>query len=130
MRMILSRETDRVVANQAIRDAPLNGTVEVIVREYKENRSLAQNKLLHAVFAEVAKKYADHHGRYYSPDVWKEYFKGRYLGSKPIILPNGQVKDVEQSTAGLNRKQFSDFLERIFQEMAESGILITTRELE
>jgi hypothetical protein len=82
--------------------------LEVIVREYKSNRNLEQNKRLHAMLQEIA-DYVWIDGKQFSMETWKEYYKRMFLGV--IELPNGQI--MANQTSKLNTKECTEFMQKI-----------------
>lgn len=86
--------------------------LSVTVMEYKVKRNLEQNKLLHAVCRDIADS-AWVNGRQYDADMWKEYFKRRFIGSEEIPLPGGEFVDRAISTTTLSVPEFADLIDKI-----------------
>lgn len=111
-----------IVRDAAIRDRavamvsglPVNAErpLEVLVRAYKRNRSLAQNACLWGWLTAIANSYADSHGERIAPEAWKEYLCGLFLGSevKEVL---GKAITVTHSTSALDVTTFRDFLNDI-----------------
>ena len=82
--------------------------LEVVVREYKSNRNLEQNKRLHAMLQEIAEQvWID--GKQFGMEIWKEHYKRMFLGV--IELPNGQI--MASPTRDLNTKECAEFMQKI-----------------
>ena len=62
--------------------------LEVVIRPHKSSRNLEQNKRLHAMLQDIADT-VWHDARQYSMEVWKEFFKQKFLGC--VELPNGKL---------------------------------------
>lgn len=80
------------------------------VSEYKAKRSFEQNSRYWAILTEIAEG-AWVKGRQYTPEVWAEYFKRKFIGVEE--LPDG--REVGLSTTKLSVAEFSDFMTRIEQ---------------
>jgi len=85
---------------------------EVVVREHKTQRSKAQNRLLHMWMRFISRWYFETHGKLYAPDVWKVYFKRRFLGQE-LVECRGESWAETRHTSGLSVKEMSDFLNDI-----------------
>lgn len=60
----------------------------------------------------------------YSSEVWHEYFKGRFLGTDEIKLPNGKSFLRSHTTADLETSQFSEYLDKVQAWAAERGVYL------
>ena len=85
----------------------------VDVTKCNNNRSLAQNRLLHMWFSQIAKDTHASGGKPYTAEIWKYYFKQMFLGEDVIELPDGKMKIEVKGTSKLNTKEMTDFLENI-----------------
>lgn len=84
----------------------------VSIREFKARRTLEQNKRLHAILSDIAEQaWVD--GRQYSADVWKEYFRQRFLGTEEIALPGGKLIERGVSTTTLDIHEFNEFMAKV-----------------
>jgi hypothetical protein len=97
----------------------------VSVSEYKSKRSIEQNARLHALLSEIAEQ-AWVRGRQYDAEIWKEYFRSKFIGTEEIEMPDGKRFERGISTTTLDVAAFSDFMERI-QEHAtrELGVVFS-----
>lgn len=91
-------------------DKPL----EVLIRRYKKNRSLAQNNLLWMWLALIANHLRDEHGLKTNSEDLKSYYQSLYLGicsyqMPGMSKPHGRIR----GTSELNTAEFTDFLNRI-----------------
>ncbi len=98
-------------------DKPL----EVLVRPYKKNRSLAQNNLLWMWLGLIANHIREEYGLMFdgmegtptSEDL-KDYFQRKFLGFKTYPMPGYEyLADRVRGTSELNTAQFTEFLQRI-----------------
>lgn len=96
--------------------------LEVIVRPYKKNRSLAQNNLLWMWLTEIANFIREEYGAVMmeqmgsvpTPEDLKDYFQRQFLGFKAYPLPDIKYcAERVRGTSDLNTKEFSEFLNRI-----------------
>lgn len=103
---ILIDEQRRQNAVNFIQSLGLKRTYSVEIKEYRKNRSNAQNRLywswLHIIADTTDNDANDLH----------EMFKGRLLGvTEKMVL--GRMAIIPRSTATLNTKQFTEYLEAI-----------------
>jgi len=82
--------------------------LEVVLRTYKSSRNLEQNKRLHAMLQDIADQ-VWHDARQYPMEVWKEFFKQKFLGC--VELPNGKL--MANPTHKLNIKECAEFMQKI-----------------
>lgn len=105
----------------------------VIVRE--ETRSLEQNKLLHAVLADISDQ-VEWYGQKFSADIWKRLCVAAWLTEKnerPILIPsltgNG-VDIIYEKTSKLSTAQCSELIEWCFAFGVSHGVKFNDRSLE
>ncbi|MDZ4344449.1 MAG: recombination protein NinB [Candidatus Binatia bacterium] len=79
----------------------------ISVTPYSEQRTLAQNKLLHALLRDVADQ-VEVRGRRFSAAAWKEEFRQRFIGTEEIDLPSGERIERGISTTTLNVGQMAE----------------------
>lgn len=82
--------------------------LEVVIRPHKSSRNLEQNKRLHAMLQDIAGT-VWHDARQYSMEVWKEFFKQKFLGC--VELPSGKL--MANPTHKLNIKECAEFMQKI-----------------
>ncbi len=108
------RASEFVASLSASEEAPL----EVVVGPYRHRRSLAQNNCLHGWMFAIANAYEESHGERISPEAWKEYFKGLFLGEKSTEVM-GKMVTTTRSTSDLPVGEFRDMLDAIDRWAAE-----------
>ena len=82
----------------------------VSVEEAKPTRSLEQNSRYWALLTAISQQAPDHMGgQWYSPEVWHEYCKRRFLGVEPGPYDTG----VPQSTTKLKIAEFADYMTEV-----------------
>lgn len=86
--------------------------LEVVIREHKKKRSLAQNRCFHAWMRELSQLYAEHYGEERAPWVWKEFMKRQFLGEESVDL-RGEMISRTRRTRELGVKEFAEFLTRV-----------------
>lgn len=87
---------------------PLVVTVEVEHRQ----RTIAQNKRLHALIQHIA-DHAVVDGRRFSADAIKEYVRRRWIGTEEVELPDGTRIDRGISTTTLSVEQCARLMESV-----------------
>ena len=92
---------------------PKDKAVEIVAREKKRNRSLAQNRIAHMWFNEIAEFVREHYGQAYPAEAFKEWLKATYLGQEVHTMPNGQVVAYTRHTSDLSVEEFTHFLEQV-----------------
>ena len=95
--------------------------MKVTVERWKKKRSVDQNARMWAILNALSKSappYMD--GQWYSPDVWHEYMKRRFLGVEPGPFGEPATK----STAKLSTVEFSGYCDQIEAWIAEEGIIL------
>lgn len=118
---------------------PLDGSMEVVVRQYVRKRRDIANALYWVRLAEISEQ-AWLGGRQYSPEIWAEYMKAQYLPEqyeegitldgyeKYAILPDGS-RSVIGSTTKLTTKGFAEYLTQVEVFGAELGVQFSAREI-
>jgi len=96
-------------AVSSIRHEPL---MEVVIREYRKNRTLAQNRLLMLWCREISLHEYQATGNLWEAEAWKLWLKRRFLGEEAVEV-NGEVITQIRQTSKLDTKEFSEFLELV-----------------
>ena len=116
MRLILTTENDRRRAVEALQDAELGYMVTIS----KPPRTAAQNRFYWAILTACSEQLMNQE---YTQDIWHEWAKTRFLPTRVVDLPGGQVKEIEPSTASLTVSEFSDLVEQLLQYALEKGLI-------
>lgn len=98
--------------NNAKACAEAKKPLQVTVGEYKRNRSVEQNKMLHRLLTHIVEN-AWVAGRQYDLETWKEHFRRTFIGCEEYTLPSGEIQQRGISTTTLDVKEFTEFLDRI-----------------
>lgn len=122
----IATDHDRAVCVRAAEKAPLGYVCEI--RE--PTRSDDQNSLLWPLLEDIAgqMKWA---GATRTPYQWKDLLVAAYRAEECEIVPTLDYKSVMPlglSTSSMGVKDFSDFLEKIYQFGAENAIVFRTDE--
>jgi hypothetical protein len=104
----LKSEAHRKTALEAIRAAKIGW----VVRIEPANRTNAQNAFYWALLQSISEQVMPG-GKSHSRDTWHIYFKTLFLPGRMIELPNGELIEQEPSTTGMNKEQFSEYVERV-----------------
>ena len=118
MRSILTTENDRRRVIEAIEATELGYMVTIS----KPPRTAAQNRFYWSILTACSEQLM---GQQYTQDIWHEWSKTRFLPSRVVELPGGQVKEIEPSTASLTVSEFSDMVEQLLQYALEKGLVWT-----
>ncbi|MGB6105661.1 MAG: recombination protein NinB [Pusillimonas sp.] len=118
----LAHSTARRNAANAVMSAPENFMVEVKPR----TRSLDQNAMLHALFAEVAKNHT-WHGRKLTATQWKVLFISGHaiatgLGADMVPGLEGEFVNIRESSASMSIARMTSLIEYINAWMAEQEV--------
>ena len=118
---LISKEATKCLRSLVI---DKNQKIEVVFQNAKSQRSIKQNSLIHGLFNQVSIN-STHvgNGEYYSPKVWKEYFKDQFLHKNKTMLLGTEVVEVK-STAKLTKKECKEFVNQILMFCAENEIEI------
>ena len=103
---------DRAVAFVASLPVGDERPFELVARPYKKSRTLAQNATFHFWMGTIANAYEESHGERIAPDVWKEFFKRRFLGEDSVEIM-GKIVTTTRSTAGLKIDEFCTLLDAV-----------------
>jgi hypothetical protein len=110
-------QEERAIA--AIRQMPAAPLMEVVIREHKSKRSLADNRLLWLWYREIAAYVFETTGQQYNADDVHEWMKAQMLG-RDVVTIGGDMIAVARSSAKLSVSDFSDYLLRIDHYCAEN----------
>ena len=100
----------------AAQDKPLL----VVVEEYKAKRHSQQNRLYWSYLKQISAQ-AMLSGKYYSDEMWHEFFKGHFLGY--VDLPDG--RKMGESTTKLNVTQFAEYVNKVEVYAVELGVIFS-----
>lgn len=118
--IILRDESLRSRAIEVIAKLSLDGgPLEVIIRPFKKNRTLAQNRLLWWWYKHIQRHIFESRGEWYSDEDIHEWFKDEYLTTSVVEI-GVKVKNVRKSTASLKVDEMTEYLEHIDQHCAEN----------
>jgi hypothetical protein len=112
-----------------VRDLPLEPMQEVIIRDYRKDKTLAQlGYLFGVVFTEIQKHIEDSQGDFYTTEELYDWFIDEY-GESRVVTLHGKPKVVKLTASGMNTKEMSEFTERVIMHAAEHmGLAISPPE--
>ena len=96
----------------------LIGEVEVIVRKQRKNRTTPQNEYYWGVVLPIIAKETGH-----TKEELHEIFKRMFLTAQTLQYRGKEIR-IPGSTATLNTKEFGEYLEKVFVEAGELGLII------
>lgn len=89
----------------------------VEVCDFKERKTRQQEKFYHAMLGEAAEQ-IEVEGRKFSAPVWKAYFVRKYVGTKEVILPDGEIIQERKSTVDLTVEEYAELIDKTSAELA------------
>ena len=114
-----------ILRNKSVRDNCINAIYgldvdamppqEIVIRPYRQKRSLQQNALLHKWFDEIAKVTGE-----YSADDIKTLMKAKF---SPTKLVCGEM--IPTATSKLNSAQMAEFMDQVSGFAATYGVALT-----
>lgn len=118
----LVHRTARQLASKAVINAPDGYICEIKPR----TRSLDQNAMLHAMFADVAAQ-AKFHGKQRTPDQWKVIFISAHAiatneGGEILAGLEGEFVNIRESSARMTVRRMNSLIEYMLSWGAENGI--------
>lgn len=103
---------------------PLGGKpIEVIFREYDKQRSLDQNAAAWQVVTAISEQVWPN-GEQFERETWWLLLKREFFGPEFIRLPDGSVVEQEPRSKWRNTKEFSGWIEFVFQYAAEHQVVL------
>lgn len=114
-RFILRDDDIKRRALAHIANCPSDPPLEVIIRPHKENRSLAQNSLLHTMIREIANELG------YSEQEMKDILVLKYLGTRTFEYQGQEVETLVE-TSKLTVQQMNGFLHDVIEFAGEIGV--------
>lgn len=123
MRFNIKTDVQRDAAIAQIKNQvlPENG-LTITVTEFKNNRSLAQNRLLFGhVYPPIIEQMSEATGAYVTKDQMHEFFKGMF---SPRICTKvlGEEVYTVKSTTKFTKAEFSEYIEKIYSWGAKRGV--------
>lgn len=108
------RSADAAIAAIGIiaKSMPQVVIMEVIIREHRSSRSLAQNRLMWAWNKQIATYIEETSGEIHSDEAIHAYLKQTFLPMQ-VATVRGEVVRERKSTAKLNTKEMSEYMEKI-----------------
>lgn len=91
----------------------LSKPMQVVIEPYKLTRSIAQNRLMHKWFNEIAEGWLMSTGEAISAEAWKEYLKQKFLGFDMVDMPYGSVMPITKHTSDCSVEELSVFLLKV-----------------
>jgi hypothetical protein len=127
-RFILRTPAIRERAAEYVASLPVSEEkpLEVVIRPYRRNRTLAQNNLAHKWFAAIADAYEESHGERIAAEAFKEYLKRQLLGEQAKEIM-GQLVTTTRNTSDLSVMEFRDFLDAVDRWAVENLQLFLPR---
>jgi hypothetical protein len=99
----------------------LQGLYDVTLKPRKRTRTLDQNSYYWvAICAPLGHWLTEQSGEPFTKDDAHEYLKSRFTPVRePVIKSTGEVMEIRRSTSDLDTLEFSDYVERCIDWMAE-----------
>lgn len=116
-RYIMSHETARCRAVDAVRNAPAGYVIEI----KEPSRSLDQNALLWPLLTCLSEQ-VDWYGQHLTPDEWKDVMTAGLRKQTAVPGIDGGFVMVGSRTSKMSKAEFSDLVELIYAFGAERGV--------
>jgi hypothetical protein len=126
MKIVVKTKQDRAKAIEAVKDIRGDPVMIVEIKEFKETRSQAQNRLMWKWYGQLSEHIFEHHGKRYSPKVIHETCKELWQPTIPYEDMNGKHCVEVKSTTDNNTKEQHLFLEKLCHYAADPwGCVVT-----
>ena len=120
---IVGSNESKQEAATGIHDLPSDKVWKIEIKEYRDNRTSQQNRLMWKWMRHISQEWAAATGEFHSPESWKEAFQHLFLGGEVSSI--GDLMFVEtKGTSDNNTKEFSAFLGQIEHWCVEKGIAL------
>lgn len=108
--IIILDSTIRTHAESVIHSLPADGSMEIVIREHKPNRSLDQNSKLWAMLGEISAQ-VNWYGNKLTSENWKDVFTASL--KKQTVVPgiDGGFVVCGTSTRKMSRAEMSELIE-------------------
>ena len=116
-RFIIKNKEIRANAVKAVLDIRGEPTMEVIIREYKEDHTRDQENFFHLLCRLLSVETGYHEGEI------KELVKKNVLGTK-IITVGSAIKEVTESSADKDKAGYSELITGIYRIAGEGGFIL------
>lgn len=137
--ILLDTPERRKLAIAAIEHAPIDQSLEVVIRKHVKSRTLDQQALLFAGPLKDISEQAWVGNKQFSVEIWHKHYKTLYLPERedPYIfelvkdceryfkwdyMPSGE-RELVGSTTDLSKYGYSQYLEQIFADGASMGVM-------
>lgn len=99
----------------------------ITVEPFRKKRSVDQNARYWAILTEISQKMPPHmNGVWYSPEVWHEYCKRRFLGIETHMEFRGNRIAIAKSTRKLSVVEMMGYCDEIQAWAINEGIMFDT----
>lgn len=103
----------------------LDGQVWILTAQPEaEKRRSQQNRRYWAVLHEIAEQLGIS-----DVDAWHEWCKRRFIGTKEVRLPDGEIVHIGQSSKDLSVSDFCDYMTSIEAWAVEQGVVFNLDEI-
>jgi hypothetical protein len=117
----------RDIASHHVNEIIPDGKTVVEIKPYRRDRSREQNDMFHGLMRQLSRRYMEHYGAVVDPDVWKEYFKRKFLGEVEVPMRDGSTFTMTRGTHKLKVDEMSMFIDDTIAYCAEEiGIVLET----
>ena len=119
----LSKDTITKLFKTCMELAQSGKRYRVKITEWKDERTLSQNRLMWKWMSEIANS-VPVDNEYFDHETWHAYFKRWYCPTKIIVLPRGT--DSVKSTKLLDKGEMNHYLNKIEMWAMDKDINLTT----
>ena len=110
-----------------VRELPLTGKYEVIIREHVSRRSLEQNARMWAMLRDVSSQ-VDWYGNRLTPEEWKDVFTAALKRLRIVPGIDGGFVSIGGHTSTMSMRDMSDMIELIAVFAGEHNVRFSAPE--
>jgi hypothetical protein len=118
MKLVINSAQKRAEAVELVRNITGSPLMSVEVKEHKETRSQAQNRLMWMWYGLLSKHISEHYGKEYPPTIIHESCKEMWQPAITWTDLHGVQRNRVKSTTENNTKEQAEFLEKLLQYAA------------
>ena len=114
-------------AQDALSKLPCDGSMEIVIREYKKHRSLQQNRLMWKLINEVSEKVI-WYGEKLTPENWKDVLTASL--KKQTVVPgiDGGFVVCGTSTSKMTVKELNELIELTIAFGTQQGVKFSAQD--
>lgn len=113
---------------EMIKNIPLDGSHEVVIRPYKSSRSLDQNAAMWPLLEDLSGQ-VNWYGNKLTKEEWKDVLTAGLKKQKVVPGIDGGFVVVGSSTSKMDKKTFSELIELILNFGAQKNVKFSAKQV-